>query len=1021
MSKLRIRRFTETPTWLQGLALGLVCAALVFVARGLLDGLERGMLDALFSARGVRYPSEKIVLVVADDFTVSRPEYGGSWPLPRRVHADIVRRLSRAGAKTIAFDIMFSVPSRNPEDDKRLAQACRESGRVIQASAFHVAEAGTRSPLDVIVDPDSRFAISEQGRVQCLPASGGTSARPALQQSAVAAGHVNVFPDLSDGALRKIPHLIRYKTKIYPSLALAAAGHALGQKPSEIIARQNEVLVAGRRIPLDGFGEAWVNWIGGNNSYPTYSFINLLSTKKEERKPDSLFKDAIVLIGVTATGAYEHHATPFSPNQPAIELQANALDDILSNRPLHELPGAWQTALLFGFAVLSGVLMSGRNARNSAILLLLLGLALWVFAVVLLSRANLYIPIATPLFAAVMTSGVCLGYRQLRDAHHLRIAEERYALAVRGANDGLWDWNLHTDLIYYGPRWKTMLGLAENEITASPDEWFTRIHPEDVDTVRRKIADHLESRDPHFECEYRMQHEDGSYRWVLSRGLKVLGSDGKGKPSRMAGSQTDVTERRLAQEELVTKALYDELTGLPNRTLFMDRLRHSLAIAMRRDDYLFAVLFLDIDRFKVVNDSLGHITGDELLKIVARRLETCLRPNDTVARLGGDEFTMLLDDIAEVNDAIRVAERVQNELAQPTDLAGHEHFTTASIGIAISVPQAIGEGQLVTRYEYPEELLRDADTAMYRAKSLGRARHEVFDEAMHANAVALLKLETDLRRALERQNFQVYYQPIINLQSGRIIGFEALARWLHPERGLVPPSEFIQFAEDTGLIIPIDQLVLREACRQTKAWHNLWPTMNQNSALNGAHANGLPPQSTLNGAGHDVPLMISVNLSSKQFARSEMVPHIEQTLRETELNAAHLKLEITESVIMQNAEASEAMLRELKALGIRLSIDDFGTGYSSLSYLHRFPLDMLKVDRSFVSRMQSDGDNCEIVDTIITLAHNLNLQVIAEGVETEEQLALLRKMNCDYGQGYLFSRPVDSVAATEMLAANKVW
>ncbi|MDF2441114.1 MAG: hypothetical protein JWN98_2098 [Abditibacteriota bacterium] len=1006
----RFRSDARESLWLQGMGIGLLCAALVFLGRGLFAGLERGALDAMFVARGTRYPFGKIVLVVVDDFTVSNKRFG-SWPLPRRIHADVVRRLTQAGAKSIAFDVMFSVPASNAEDDALLAQACFESGRVTHASAFHVPQSmireGNGSSLEVIVAPNPRFSVTEQGSVECLSASGGTSARLPLQRSAVAAGHVNVFPELADGALRKIPHLIRYREKTYPSLALATAAHALNLKPSQIIARNGEVDLGGRRIPIDSYGEAWVNWVGGNGSFPMYTYQDVLSTDPAERIEDEAFKDAIVLIGVTATGAFDHHATPFSSNQPAVELQANALDDILSYRPLHELARPWQIVLLFLYAILAGAVMIGHNARNSALRLLFLGLGLWVGALLLLSRANLYVPIATPLFAAVMTGGVCLGYRQLQDSFQLRVAEERYALAVRGANDGVWDWNLRDDRIYYSPRWKAMLGLSDAEVSSSPDEWFSRVHAEDIDRVRRKIDDHLEGRDPHFECEYRMCHQDESYRWVLSRGLKVVEIDGKskGNPSRMAGSQTDVTERRLAQEELVTKALYDELTGLPNRTLFMDRLRHSLAIAKRRDDYLFAVLFLDIDRFKVVNDSLGHIMGDELLKVMARRLELCLRPNDTVARLGGDEFTMLLDDIAEVNDAIRVAERVQSELSQPIDLAGHEHFTTASIGIAVSVPQMLVNGQPSTRYEYPEDLLRDADTAMYRAKSLGRSRHEVFDEAMHANAVALLKLETDLRRALERQNFQVYYQPIINLQTGRLIGFEALARWLHPERGLVPPAEFIQFAEDTGLIIPIDQLVLREACRQTKAWHKLWPSLNSHS--NAQHA--------------EDTLMISVNLSSKQFARSEMVPHIEQTLRETELDASHLKLEITESVIMQNAEASEMMLRELKALGIRLSIDDFGTGYSSLSYLHRFPLDMLKVDRSFVSRMKASGEDCEIVDTIITLAHNLNLQVIAEGVETEDQLALLRRMKCDYGQGYLFSRPVDSVTATEMIAANKVW
>jgi diguanylate cyclase (GGDEF)-like protein/PAS domain S-box-containing protein len=990
---------SRVPRWLQGMLLGLFCALLVTAVRPWLQGLERGTFDAQFQARGSRYPSPNIAIVVADDATVARY---GTWPLPRGVYAQVVQRLQQAGARTIAFDIMFTARSSRPGDDAALARACANAQRVVHAAAFHVPRIGwaadSMSWPSEIVPPSPRFSLDSRNAI-CFDAAGGTASLRMLQEGAAALGHVNVFPDVSDGALRKIPHIIRYRNDVFPSLALAASTHYLGEKPADVIAAPGQIQLAGRRVPLDNYGEAWVNWVGGNNSFPTYSFIQLLSERPGERVPASIFKDKIVLVGATATGAYEHHASPFSPNQPAVELQANAIDDILSNRLLTESTRAWQYGLIFGISILAGWLMIGSSARRTAVLWFVLSVVVWQFALWQLASRNVYLPAGSPLLSLLLTAVVCVGYRQVRDAFELKIAEERYELAVRGANDGLWDWNLLTNVIYYGPRWKSMLGLNDEEVTDSPEEWFSRVHPDDVEAVRRKMADHLEDRDPHFEYEFRIKHKDGSYRWVLSRGLKVLGADGK--PSRMAGSQSDVTDRRLAEEKLVKKALFDELTGLPNRALFMERLSRAVARSKRRDDFLFAVLFLDIDRFKVVNDSLGHVMGDELLKTVAQRLESCLRPGDTVARLGGDEFTMLLDDITDANVAIRVAERIQHELSQPFKLGGHEHFPTASIGIAVSAP-ASEDLDSQSTYQYAEDLLRDSDTAMYRAKSLGRARHAVFDEAMHAHAVALLKLETDLRRALERQNFQVYYQPIVDIQSGNIVGFEALARWLHPERGLVPPSEFIGFAEETGLIIPIDQWVLREACRQTRIWQNL--LLESDS--------GAP--STLNGVGSP-PLMISVNLSSKQFSQAGLVAQIEQTLREMELAPSDLKLEITESVIMQNAEASERMLQQLKSLGIKLSIDDFGTGYSSLSYLHRFPLDMLKVDRSFVSRITASGENAEIVETIIQLARNLEMEVIAEGVETAEQWQILQSFGCNFGQGFYFSRPVDSQEATKLL------
>jgi diguanylate cyclase (GGDEF)-like protein/PAS domain S-box-containing protein len=595
--------------------------------------------------------------------------------------------------------------------------------------------------------------------------------------------------------------------------------------------------------------------------------------------------------------------------------------------------------------------------------------------------ANDYVtkPIDFPV--ALARIGTQLSHKRAQEA--LKESEERYALAAQGANDGLWDWNLVAGSVYYSPRWKSMLGYQEREIDDNPEEWLGRIHDADRERVADEIAAHQKRATPHFESEHRMLHRDGSFRWVLSRGLAV--HDRAGRALRMAGSLTDITEAKVS----------DPLTGLPNRLLFIDRLGRTIRHAKRRKDFLFAVLFFDLDGFKMINDSMGHLAGDQLLVGVASRLEKCLRSSDTVARfgqgftmarLGGDEFTVLLEELKDASDAKKAADRLMKELTSPFVLAGKEVFTSVSIGIALSSPH----------YDEPEEILRDADTAMYRAKSLGKARYEVFDADMRASVIARLQLETDLRRALEREEFQNYYQPIVSLTSGEIVGFEALLRWQHPTRGLVGPQEFIPVAEETGLIRELGWWNLREACRQMAEWRNRFDTYSE--------------------------LTISVNLSAKQFVQRNLVEEIRLLLEELQLSPNSLKLEITESTVMGDPAAAVKMLAEIKSLGISLAIDDFGTGYSSLSYLHRFPLDTLKIDRSFISGTDYEGnEGMEIARTILPMANNLRLDVIAEGVETAEQLASLRELRCKFGQGYYFSKPLCAAGAAALLAKHPIW
>src|SRR6266404_5465880 len=592
--------------------------------------------------------------------------------------------------------------------------------------------------------------------------------------------------------------------------------------------------------------------------------------------------------------------------------------------------------------------------------------------------ANDYLTKPVDFPVAVARIGTQLAHKHAQEA--LKESEERYSLAARGSNDGLWDWNLSANVVHFSPRWKAMLGYQENEIDDRPSEWFDRIHDADRDRVKEEIAAHQKGVTPHFQSEHRVLHKDGTFRWMLSRGVAV--HDASGKTLRMAGSQTDITEGKVS----------DPLTGLPNRLLFIDRVGRLIKHTKRRKDQLFAVLFMDLDGFKMINDSMGHLIGDQLLLGVANRLEKCLRSTDTVARLGetftvarlgGDEFTVLLDDIKDPSDAKRAAERMMKALVAPFILGGKEVFTSVSIGIALSN----------SAYEQPDEILRDADTAMYRAKSLGKARYEVFDADMRASVMARLQLETDLRRALERGEFRNFYQPIVALVSGEIAGFEALLRWQHPTRGLLGPSEFIPVPEETRLIRELGWWNFRAACRQIKEWRT------------GAHRH----------------LTISVNLSAKQFLQPKLVEDIKELLGDLALPPEALKLEITESTVMGDPTAAVGMLQHIKSLGIQLAIDDFGTGYSSLSYLHRFPLDTLKIDRSFISSMGDDGEGMEIARTILPMANNLRLDVVAEGVETIQQVALLKKLHCKYGQGYYFSRPLSAEGTAALLAGDLTW
>ena len=477
-----------------------------------------------------------------------------------------------------------------------------------------------------------------------------------------------------------------------------------------------------------------------------------------------------------------------------------------------------------------------------------------------------------------------------------------------------------------------------------------------------------------------MQFQDDISHWLTQ--LTPI-CDRHGRIYRIVGTSINITERKLAEEKLRHNAYHDPLTNLPNRIFFMERLQGAIQEVQTQNDCLYAVLFLDLDDFKYINDSLGHAIGDQLLIALTSRLKNCLRKTDILARFGGDEFTILLGEIQCRDQAIKVAQNMQQELSLPFVLEGHHVFTNASIGIALVTPD----------YQQPEEILRDADIAMYSAKEQGPGKSAIFNRKMHLKMLERLQLETDLRRAIEQNQFQVYYQPIVCLKTNKIAGFEALIRWKHPDGNLVSPAKFIPIAEKTGLIVEIGRWVLHQACSQMKTWHELFPHLSN--------------------------LTISVNLSGRQLREPDLLDKIDDILQETGLKHDCLKLEITESILMDNPSAVKNILKQIKSRQIKLSLDDFGTGYSSLSYLHNFPIDTLKIDRAFVVGANSEIKNKAITQAIVTLAQSLGMEVIAEGIETEEQLEQLKQLKCEFGQGYFFSKPVAQPEAEKLLQSTQ--
>jgi diguanylate cyclase (GGDEF)-like protein/PAS domain S-box-containing protein len=570
---------------------------------------------------------------------------------------------------------------------------------------------------------------------------------------------------------------------------------------------------------------------------------------------------------------------------------------------------------------------------------------------------------------------------ELQDtAARLKTSEQRYELAIQGSNDGLWDWDITAGTVYCSPRCCEIAGFAFDDLHRAPQTILDAIHPDDVQAYRNKLVEHLKGYSTQFKFEYRALQVDGTYHWVMKRGVALR--DASGRAFRMAGSISDVHLHKLAENQLQFDALHDRLTGLPNRALFLEHVRSALGQQRRADRHGFAVLGINLERFRLVNDSFGHAAGDELLRRIAAALVEMLCEGDIVARVGGDQFALLLNGIEDPADSLRVAANLREKLAQPTDVAGQRLYPKCRVGIALSSDYD----------DDAEALLRDADNALQRARDGGDSSISMFHASMHAQALQSLRLESDLRAALRDGSLAVHFQPIVSLADGRISSFEALVRWPHPTEGLLPPNLFIPLAETLGLIHDLDMLVLTRACERIVRWQQ--------------QANGV-----------EVP-KVGVNLSAMQFSRPDLAGEIIAEIARHGLPAEMLRFEVTESVLAQPEGPARQVLERLRGAGMSVLIDDFGTGYSALSYLHTIPCDAVKLDGSFVRSLDKDRRLRTIVAGSIALAHDLGMRVVAECIETPQQAALLQAMGCDYGQGYLYSRPLDDAGVEKLLFAS---
>jgi diguanylate cyclase (GGDEF)-like protein len=974
--------FSKASPWqlLPGLAAAFIVTALL--TTGSLQPLLQLEYRLLFRLRGQQGWDSRVVVIAIDD--ASLRQYG-RFPWPRQRYADLLNQLSASQPSVVVLSLLLTEPT--PEDGT-LAQAMAAQGAVVLAQSWDA--------QGELLDPV-----------------------PMLQQAALSTGHVYFQRD-SDGLVRQLVPMIGD----WPALSLAAA-------------QAYDLTTAA--VPLPPPNPLWINWPGSVQQLQQYSFAAVM----QGQVPPSAFEDKMVLLGVTAT-AIDPLATPFDGVAPAssVHLHAAALDNILQQRFLRPLGGALPWGGLVLLAVGLGAVLTQKRGRWQLIGMIAVVVG-WTGLALLLFAAAYWLPITPPLLLLVATGLTAYLQQQLQES-----------LALKRLVKALWQ-TYEPDLVLPGDPGSALssasralpvaqLALLAEQFGRSQSMqaaiarslsigliaadgrgrvWFCNpvaakwlgIQPGD-DLTQRLVPLWITAEAWQGHWQRVLQGEPGrccpferADQWFELRLEPILGT-GVAQPKGLVLTLEDITarkqaeqvlqslnqtleeqvrlrteqlqqinltlqqeveERRQAQGQLAYEAFHDSLTGLPNRNQFLQLLGQCLTQLHQPPHTPFAVLFLDCDRFKLINDSFGHWMGDELLKALSQRLRGCIRPSDVLARFGGDEFTILLRDLTDLQEAIRVAERIRRRLAKPFRLGQEQIFTNASIGIVAGN----------SAYHHSEEILRDADTAMYQAKTSG-SKYALFEPGMHVQVQNSLRLETELRLALERQELCLHYQPIMALDGLTLMGFEALLRWQHREQGLLSPDVFIPLAEETGLIVPIGEWVLQEACQQLCQW--------QQQQLVSSR------------------VLMSVNLSVVQFMQPNLLRQLDRVLAQTQIQSQCLKLEITESAIMANAELTETVFHALRERQIKLSIDDFGTGYSSLSYLHRFPVDVLKIDRSFIQQIDSDRKRFGITSAIIKLARHLDISVIAEGIERPNQVNFLRTLGCQFGQGYLFSRPLST-------------
>lgn len=1012
---------------LVSVTLSVLVALLCVLGPSQFERIERLTLDWRFLLRGEEKPSGDVVIVGYDEASIRS---FGRWPISRSLQVQAIDRVAAQGAKAIGLDFLYPEPEHDlPSDvrtvmsaaaaalpanspvaqdakrlaemstpDAQLAESFRRAGNVVLIYAYSP-DAGSLELPDHVFDWSYGYvsrSCTEDVVPQLEPRI--QAPIPSLAAAAHGGGSVNVNLDV-DGAPRFEYLVTRFDDTCLAPLGVAATAAYLGltQQQLAVDLGKNILTLNDRSIQLNQVAAPWlpdsyanavvVNYFGQARTFTTYSFADVISG----HLPADAFKGKLVLFGSAFLGGTDQFRTPFDPILPGVERHATIAERLIHGGNITR--STWTTITgLVAILVLGGISAAGGRAMTAGrgvmfatgTILVWFGVTYW-----LLFHSFVWIDVFYPAISVIFNVLAQMALRSIADERerrraeqNLRESEERYALAARGANDGLWDWDLVNNKLFTSSRWQQMLGLRTSRMSGQPGDWFDRVHRDDIDIMRAAIDAHLKGSSTHFEQELRMRHGEGNDRWMAIRGMAVR--DAAGRPTRFAGSMTDITARKKAEQDLLFNAFHSHLTKLPNRALLVERTEQALQLWAKDSSSDVIVAILDIDRFGHYNETLGQKVGDDILITLARSLEENVRPEDTLAHLGEDEYAVTRFIAGNVEEGVEeLIVMLKTVLGQNMEISGRPIEIEASIGYVLASQAAGAVG---------DELMRDASLALYRAKAQGRGQVVRFEPSMHQSAMKRFGLEADMKRAiLAGDQFELFYQPIIALDDGHLHGFEALIRWRHPERGLISPVDFIPLAEDTDMIIDIGRKSIMDAARQIAAW---------------MPAEGDPPQ-------------IAVNVSGKQFAAVGLVDDIERALKVTGIPPHALKLEITESLIMDNPERTNEVLRRIIALGCKVSIDDFGTGYSSLSHLHRFPFHTLKVDRSFVMRINDSREGLEIVRVISSLAHILERDVVAEGVETEEQATELRRLGIQFGQGYMFAKPLPAGEASVFLARNR--